>query len=75
MELSPAQKHLIRGLMILGVEKDAIAGIVAGLPEPEQLDEMMEWMCDHWGASTSQILKQVAAIRRNTMNPNEEDNE
>ena len=62
MALTEAQKHLIVGLRIFGVEKDAIVGIVSALPRPEQLDEMMEWMCEHEGASTSAILRKVAEI-------------
>lgn len=62
MELSQAQKHLIVGLRIFGVEKDAIVGIVSALPKPEQLDAMMEWMCEHEGASTPEILKKVAEL-------------
>ena len=68
MELSEAQKHLILGLRIFGVEKDAIYGIVSALSEPEQQDEMMEWMCDHRNATTAQILKEVA----NIVNKNQE---
>lgn len=62
MALSPAQKHLIVGLRFFGAEKDAIAGIVTALPKPEQLDEMMEWMCEHEGASTAEILKKAAEL-------------
>lgn len=62
MALSMAQKHLIAGLRLFGVEKDAIVGIVSALPNPEQQDKMMEWMCEHEGASTAEILKQVALL-------------
>ena len=62
MELTNAQKHLICGLLIFGVEKDAIFGIVSALPKPEQQDDLMEWMCNHREATTSQILKEVANI-------------
>ena len=62
MELTMAQKHLIAGLRLFGVEKDAIVGILSALPQPKQQDEMMEWMCEHEGASTAEILKKVAEI-------------
>ena len=62
MALTDAQKHLIIGLRIFGVEKDAIYGIVEALPEHAQQDALMEWMCDHREATTSDILKQVAEI-------------
>ena len=64
MALTWLQKHLIDGLRIFGVEKDAIVGIVLALPEPEQLEAMMEWMCEHEGATTAQILKKTAEISR-----------
>ena len=60
--LTEAQKYMIIGLSLLGVEKDAIVGIVSALPNPEQQDDLMEWMCDHREATTAQILKQVANI-------------
>ena len=44
------------------MEKDAIYGIIEALPEDEQQDALMEWMCDHREATTSDILKQVAEI-------------
>ena len=62
MELTEAQKHLINGLLLFGVEKDAIVGIASALTKPEQQDEMMEWMCNHRGATTPEILKEVANI-------------
>ncbi len=62
MALSEAQKHLIDGLKIIGVEKDAIPGIVSILNAPQRLDAMMEWMCEHKEANLSEILKQTAEI-------------
>ena len=64
MQLTEAQKHLIRGLLIFGVEKDAIVGIVSILKEPEQQDAMMEWMSEHEGATTSEILRKTAELAR-----------
>lgn len=55
MALTPIQKHLITGLLIFGVEKDAIVGIVSALETEEQQCRMMEWMSEHEGASTSDI--------------------
>ena len=66
MRLSEAQKHLIIGLKIFGVEKDAIPGIVMSLPKPEQLDALMEWMCGVRAANTSEILGKVAEIVKAT---------
>lgn len=62
MALTNAQKHLIDGLRIFGVEMDAIIGIVCALEKPEQQRAMMEWMCDHEGATTAEILKKTAEI-------------
>ena len=62
MALTEAQKHLIVGLRIFGVERDAIIGIVSALQKPEQQDAMMEWMCEHEGATTSEILRKTAEL-------------
>ena len=75
MGLTNIQKHLIVGLRIFNVQKDAIVGILCCMDTEERQCRLMEWMSEHEGASTPQILKQVVEIRRNTMNPNEDDNE
>jgi len=62
MALTEAQKHLIRGLNIFGVEKDAIVGIVSALNTPEMQDKMMEWMCEHKGATTAETLRKTAEL-------------
>ena len=64
MALTKAQKHLIAGLNIFGVEKDAIVGIVLTLERPEQQDALMEWMCQHRGATTAEILRQTALLAK-----------
>ena len=64
MALTEAQKHLICGLNIFGVEKDAIAGIVSALKTPAMQDEMMEWMCKHKGATVSEILRKTAELAK-----------
>jgi hypothetical protein len=55
---------LIDGMKIFGVEKDAIIGIMLALEKPEQQDAMMEWMCEHEGASTAEILKKTADLAK-----------
>ena len=62
MELSPAQKHLIKWLRYYGIEKDAIVGIVASLEKPEQLDKMMEWMSEHRELTTQEALRKLVEI-------------
>ena len=64
MGLTMAQKHLIAGLRLFGVERDAIVGIVSMLETPEQQDEMMEWMSTNVGADTAQILRKAAELVR-----------
>lgn len=64
MELSQAQKHLIDGLHLFGVERDAIVGIAMVLNTPEMLDEMMEWMAQHIEAGTHLDLKTEDFLRK-----------
>ena len=64
MELSALQKHLIVGLRIFDVEKDAIPGIVSAADTPEKQMRLMEWMSEHEGASTAEILKALSDIVR-----------
>ena len=64
MELTNIQKHMIVGLKIFNVEKDAIVGIVAAMETEEQQCALMEWMAEHEGATTSEILKIVADLCR-----------
>lgn len=64
MELTNIQKHLIIGLEIFNVEKAAIVGIVSAMETEEQQCALMEWMAEHEGATTSEILKVVADLCR-----------
>ena len=64
MELTNIQKHLIIGLQIFNVEEDAIVGIVSAMKTDEQQCALMEWMAEHEGATTSEILKIVADLCR-----------
>ena len=64
MELTNIQKHLIIGLEIFNVEKAAIVGIVSAMETEEQQCALMEWMVEHEGATTSEILKVVADLCR-----------
>ena len=47
MELTEVAKHLITGLHLFGVERDAIVGIPLILEKEEQQIELMEWMANH----------------------------
>ena len=62
MELTETQKLLIRCLLLFGVEKDAIVGIISALETPEQVDGMMEWLCENRNATTSDILRRVVEL-------------
>lgn len=64
MELTNIQKHLIVGLRIFGVEKDAIVGIVSAMETEKQQCSLMEWMSEKEGAKTPEILIKVAEISR-----------
>lgn len=64
MALSNFQKHLITGLLLFGVERDAIVGIVSAMETEEQQCRLMEWMCEHEGATTAQILKKTAELMK-----------
>ena len=62
MELTETQKLLIRCLLLFGVEKDAIVGMISALETPEQVDGMMEWLDEHRTATTSDILKKTVEL-------------
>ena len=62
MELMNIQKHLIFGLRIFGVEKDAIVGIVSAMETEEQQCALMEWMAENEGAKTPEILRKTAEL-------------
>ena len=55
-------KLLVRGLMIFGVEKDAIVGISAALQTEEQQYKLMDWMAENRGATVSDILEKTVEI-------------
>ena len=55
-------KLLVRGLMIFGVEKDAIVGISAALQTEEQQYKLMDWMVENRGATVSDILEKTVEI-------------
>lgn len=67
MALTNIQKYLIAGLRIFNVEKDAIVGIVSALETEEQQCRLMEWMAEHEGATTSQILRETVEIVHSTV--------
>ena len=65
MELTETQKLLIRCLLLFGVGKDAIVGIISALETPEQVDGMMEWLDEHRTATISDILKKTVELTSN----------
>lgn len=62
--LTKAQKHLIAGLILFGVEEEAILGIMMGLDTPKLQDSMMEYLDENRNATTSDILKKMVELRK-----------
>ena len=62
MELTSIQKHLIVGLRVFDVEKDAIVGIVSAMETEAQQCALMEWMAENKEAKTPEILRKVAEL-------------
>lgn len=54
-QLTPAQKHLILGLQIMGCSEETILGIMILLETPEMQDEMMDWMVENRNATEPEL--------------------
>ena len=64
MELTPAQKHLIRWLKVMGMAEDETVGIMLALDTPEKRDKLMMWMAQHREATPSDIIGKTIDILR-----------
>ena len=64
MALTPAQKHLIRGLKMFGVGEDETVGIILMLDTPEKRDKLMVWMAQNLEATPLEIMKKTLDILR-----------
>ena len=64
MELTPAQKHLIQWLKVMGMAEDETVGITLALDTPEKRDKLMMWMAQHREATPSDIIGKTIDILR-----------
>lgn len=68
MALTEAEKLLVRGAKIIGADRNDAAGILLALRDPEQQEEMLDWMDENLEIATpSELLRKTAEIitRRN----------
>ena len=56
MALTPAEKHLIRWLKVMGVTEEEVIGIMLFLDTPEKRDKMMAWMAENPKVTPSDLL-------------------
>ena len=56
MKLTPAQKHLIHWLKIMGMSLEETLGVMLLLDTPERRDKMMEWMSRNPNAIPSDLI-------------------
>ena len=64
MELTPAQKHLIRGLKVMGVQEDDMVGIMLLMDTPKKRDTLMCWMAENQTATPSDIIGKSMDIEK-----------
>ena len=63
MALTEAEKLLVRGSKIIGADRDEAAGILLALRDPEQQEEMLDWMAENLETATpSDLIGKVLAI-------------
>ena len=62
MDLTPAQRHLIRGLKIFGCTEEETIGIVLYADTPEKQDELMMYMAENQTATPQDILEKLEQI-------------
>ena len=62
MELTPAEKHLIKWLKIMKCSEDEAVGIMLVLDTPEKRDTMMMWMAEHLEATPSDLIGKTLDI-------------
>lgn len=66
MAITEAQKDLAEGLLIFGVEEEAVPYLVAGLKEPQHTEEMIDFLLDNPEATREDILLKVVQIRNSS---------
>ena len=62
MELTPAQKHLIRWLKVIGAEEDEVIGIMLLMDTPEKRDRLMSWMAENLEITVSDVIEKSLDI-------------
>ena len=64
MALTQTEKHLINGLKVFEVEKEAILGIVAALRTEKQQWAMINYLVNNRQATQSDILLELVKIAK-----------
>ena len=63
MELTPAQKHLIRWLKVMGVQEDDMVGIMLLMDTPKKHDTRMCWMAENQTANRTVFIQAAKGVR------------
>lgn len=58
-QLTPAQKHLILGLQIMGCSEETTLGIMLLLVTPGMLRDMMDWMVENRNATEPELFSKA----------------
>ena len=56
MELTPAQKYLIKWLKVMKCSEDETIGIMLLMDTPKKQDDLMQWLAKNQKATPSEIL-------------------
>ena len=56
MELTPAQKYLIKWLKVMKCSEDETIGIMILMDTPKKRDDLMQWLTKNQKATPSEIL-------------------
>ena len=52
MALTEAEKLIVRGSKLIGADRNDAAGILLALRDPEQQEEMLDWMAENLETAT-----------------------
>ena len=56
MALTEAEKLIVRGSKIIGADRNDAAGILLALRDPEQQEELLDWMAENLETATPSDL-------------------
>lgn len=63
MALTEAQKLIVRGAKLMGADRDDAAGILLALRDPEQQEDLLDWMEENLETATpSDLIGKALAI-------------